>query len=61
MPWIWRPGAVVAVTVQDADEGDTTTSQETPIEAAGQVEAVRPDSDGIKEVSATRRTTAINR
>ena len=54
-------GAVVAVTVQDADEGDTTTSQETLIEAAEQVEAVRFDSDGIKEVVGDRRTTAINR
>jgi transposase len=43
-------GAIVAVTVQDADEGDTTTSIETLIEAAEQVEAVRPDSDGIKEL-----------
>ena len=30
-------GAIVAVTVQDADEGDTTTSIETLIEAAKQV------------------------
>ena len=34
-------GAIVGVTVQDADEGDTTTSIETLIEAAEQVEAVR--------------------
>ena len=33
-------GAVVAVTVQGADQGDTTTIQETFIEAAEQVEAV---------------------
>ena len=31
-------GAVVGVTVQDADEGDTATSIETLIEAAKQVE-----------------------
>jgi transposase len=43
-------GAVVAVTVQDADEGDTTTSRETLIEAAEQIEAVRPDGDGLQEV-----------
>jgi transposase len=43
-------GAIVGVTVQDADEGDTTTSVETLIEAAEQVEAVRPDGDGIDEV-----------
>src|SRR6476660_263579 len=42
-------GAVVAVTVQDADEGDTTTSQETLIEAAEQIEAVVEGSDGPKE------------
>jgi transposase len=43
-------GAVVAVTVQDADEGNTTTSRETLIEAAEQIEAVRPDGDGLEEV-----------
>ena len=32
-------GAVVAVTVQDADEGDTTTSRETLLEAGEQIEA----------------------
>lgn len=43
-------GAIVGVTVQDADEGDTTTSRETLIEAAEQIEAVRPDGDGLAEV-----------
>ena len=43
-------GAVVAVTVQDADAGDTATSQETLIEAAENVEAVVPESDGPEEV-----------
>jgi transposase len=43
-------GAVVAVTVQDADEGDPTTSRETLIEAAEQIEAVQPDGDGLQEV-----------
>ena len=43
-------GAIVGVTVQDADEGDTTTSIETLIDAAEQVEAVRPDGDGLEEV-----------
>jgi transposase len=43
-------GAVVAVTIQDADEGDTTTSLETLIEAAEQVEAVVPDGEGVQEV-----------
>jgi transposase len=43
-------GAIVGVTVQDADEGDTTTSRETLIEAAEQIEAVSPDGDGLAEV-----------
>jgi len=47
-------GAVVAVTVQGADQGDTTTSVETLIEAAEQIEAVVPDSDGPKEVVADK-------
>jgi len=36
-------GAVVAVTVQPASDGDTTTSQDTLTEAAEQIEAVVPD------------------
>jgi transposase len=43
-------GAIVGVTVQDANEGDTTTSRETLTEAAEQIEAVCPDSDGLLEV-----------
>ena len=43
-------GAIVGVTVQDADEGDTATSRETLIEAAERIEAVWPESDGILEV-----------
>jgi transposase len=43
-------GAVVAVTVQDADRGDTTTSIETLIEAAEQLETVVAEGEGIKEV-----------
>ena len=43
-------GAIVAVTVQDADDGDAETSIETLIEAAEQIEAVRPDGDGLQEV-----------
>jgi transposase len=43
-------GAIVGVTVQDADDGDTTTCVETLIEAAEQVEAVRPDGEGIEEI-----------
>jgi len=47
-------GAVVAVTVQDADEGDTTTSRDTLTAAAEQIEAVVPDGDGLKEVVADK-------
>jgi hypothetical protein len=36
--------------VQDADDGDTTTCVETLIEAAAQVETVRPDGEGIEEI-----------
>jgi transposase len=43
-------GAIVAVTLQDADDGDTETSIETLIEAAEQIEAVRPDGEGLHEV-----------
>ena len=43
-------GAVVGVTVQDADAGDTTTMVETLITAAEQVEAVLPAAAGITEV-----------
>jgi hypothetical protein len=46
-------GAVVGVTVQDADQGDTATSIETLIEAAEQVETVVPDGE-IKEVVADK-------
>ncbi len=54
-------GAVVAVTVQDADEGDTTTSRETLIEAAEQIEAVRPDGHGLKEVVGDKGYHRISR
>jgi transposase len=43
-------GAIVGVTVQDADDGDTTTCVETLIEAAAQVETVRPEGEGIEEI-----------
>ena len=47
-------GAVVGVTVQDADDGDTTTMVETLITAAGHVEAVLPAAAGIAEVVADK-------
>jgi transposase len=43
-------GAIVGVTVQDADDGDTMSCVETLIDAAEQVEAVRPDGKGIEEI-----------
>jgi len=43
-------GAIVGVTVQDADDGDVETSIETLIEAAEQIEAVCPDGEGLAEV-----------
>jgi transposase len=43
-------GAVVAVTVQDADDGDTTTMQATLMTAAEQLEAVLPAVDVLREL-----------
>jgi transposase len=43
-------GAIVGVTVQDADDGDTETSIETLIIAAEHIEAVLPEGDGLQEV-----------
>jgi len=45
-------GAVVAVTVQGADQGDTTTIQETFIEAAEQMEAVGKDAAADEQMNA---------
>ena len=61
-------GAIVGVTVQDADKGDTTTMQETLPEAAEQLEAVAAVTDGavavIDEVVADKgyhsRTTVLD-
>src|ERR1035437_10361146 len=55
-------GAVVAVTLQGADRGDTTTVKETFIEAAGQLEEVgkepaadeRMNAQGLEEVVADK-------
>ena len=47
-------GAVVSVTVQEASAGDTTTLPETLTAAAEQVEAVRPDGEGVEEVVADK-------
>ena len=47
-------GAIVGVTVQDADAGDTTTMIETLITAAEQVAAVLPAEAGLAEVVADK-------
>jgi hypothetical protein len=54
-------GAIVGVTVQDADDGDTTTSIETLIEAAEPVEACSPTVTASKRWWATRAITVISR
>ena len=47
-------GAIVAVTVQDASDGDTATLPETLITAAEQVELVQPDGRGVEEMVADK-------
>ena len=47
-------GAVVSVTVQAADVGDTTTLVETLTTAAEQIEAVRPAADAVRELVADK-------
>jgi transposase len=43
-------GAVVAVTIQPADKGDTETVKETLITAAENIEKVNPDSPAVQEL-----------
>jgi Transposase DDE domain len=43
-------GAVVALTVQPADKGDTETVKETLIEAAENVEKAKPQTEVVKEL-----------
>ena len=47
-------GAVVAVTVQPADKGDTETVKETLIEAAENVEKAKPQTEVVKELVADK-------
>ena len=47
-------GAVVGITVQGANQGDTTTIKKTLIEAAEQIEGVLPETDGLQEVVADK-------
>ena len=49
-----EPGAIVAVTVQDASAGDSATLPETLTMAAEQVEAVQPDGAGGEQVVADK-------
>jgi transposase len=47
-------GAVIAVTIQPADEGDTKTIEETITKAAENVEKTVPEGDGIQELVADK-------
>jgi transposase len=47
-------GAVVAVTVQPADEGDTKSVEETLTTAAENLEKAKPENDGIQELVADK-------
>ena len=47
-------GAVVAVTVQPADKGDTETVKETLMEAAENVEKAKPQTEVVKELVADK-------
>jgi len=47
-------GAVVAVTIQPADKGDTETVKETLIEAAENVEKAKPQTEVVKELVADK-------
>src|SRR5437588_7661653 len=47
-------GAVVAVTIQPADKGDTETVKETLMEAAENVEKAKPQTDVVKELVADK-------
>ena len=49
-----KTGAVVAVTVQPADKGDTETVKETLMEAAENVEKAKPQTDVVKELVADK-------
>ena len=54
-------GAIVAVTVQGADQGDTTTMVPTLIEAAENLEQVMPEDGAIQEVVADKGFTVRRR
>ena len=47
-------GAVVALTIQPADQGDTETIKETVNKAADNIEKIKPETDGVREVVADK-------
>jgi transposase len=49
-----KTGAVIAVTIQPADKGDTETIKETLITAAENLEKIKPQTDGVREVVADK-------
>ena len=53
-------GAIVAVTLQGADEGDTTTIVETAIAAAEQVEDAQADVDGAAAAGRDHRRQGVS-
>ncbi len=53
-------GAVVAVTIQPADKGDTETVKETLITAAENIEKVNPDSLRFRSWSRIRAITVTS-
>ena len=50
MRWTLDTGAVVGVTVQPADAGDTQTLAATVCTAAAQIETVQPAADAVREL-----------
>ena len=48
----FETGAVVAVTIQPADQGDTETVKQTLITAAENIEQVKPQSHGVPKLIA---------
>ena len=50
----WETGAIVSVTVQGADRGDTQTMVKTLTEAAEKVEQALPEGRGIEQVVADK-------
>jgi transposase len=49
-----KTGAVIAVTIQPADKADTETIKETLITAAENLEKIKPQTDGVREVVADK-------